>query len=450
MNVALYFQEECNIVLETLESEDNRLTSYYDRIIQEATTQKNKLTAQIQAGKVNNLNILGEVQKVMDTEKERILSLLVKVNDKKPYALIREFKNIEKIVGEMKSIPQISFEVAAFSAPSIHVGGEVIMKRMKLSVDSNGKAKRVLSSPPDASRTSLTSASSIFVSAHQLWSLPRLWQEYTMTELVDGSVRDLKNPVYLAKHLSGLLIYDSDSVVRVSYPTGNEGGKMFLHTKIFKNNVSRVVGMWSAGNPTRDFIAQDRLLSYRLQRSENSQWYTIRNIWEGVLDCTFVNDHIFLCKVSVVEIWKLSFNSEDDTKVQLECFKKIRHDTNAVAIAGSHMTEEIYVCDKSHSCIHVWSLEGDLVRRIPIPGVPISICVAPDGVLLVGTAEGRVSVMYPTGELILIMMGEHLGGFHSITSIVVKEFDGSIYLCDPYRHRVIVGVLSPFIKNSSD
>ena len=436
------------IVLETLESEDTRMAAYYDRIVQEATTQRNKLTAQIQAAKSNNLTILGEVQKVMDTEKERILSLLVRVNDKKPYALIREFKSIEKIVGEMKNIPQISFEVAAFSAPSIHVGGEVIMKRMKLSVDPQGKARRVLSTPPDASRSSLTSASSVFVSAHQLWALPRLWQEYSMLEFIDGNVRDLKNPVYLSQHLSGLLIYDSDSVVRVAYPTGNEEGNTFLHTQPFKSNVGRVVGMWSAGTPTRDFIAQDRLLSYRLQSGDNQQWYTIRNIWEGVLDCVFLNSHIFLCKVAVVEIWKLSFNTEDDTKVLLECVKKLRHDTNAVAIAGSTLTEEVYVCDKSNSCLHVWSLEGELVRRIPIPGVPISITVAPDGVLLVGTAEGRVSVMYPTGELILIMLGEQLGGFHSITSIVVKEFDGSIYLCDPYRHRVIVGVLSPFVKNS--
>ena len=437
-------------MLDTLESEDSRMAAYYDRIIQEATTQKNKLTAQIQAAKQNNLTILGEVQKVMDTERERIMSLLVKVNDKKPYSLIREFKNIEKTVSEMKSIPQISFEVAAFSAPSIHVGGEVIMKRMKLSVDTHGKAKRVLSTPPDASRSSLTSASSIFVSSHQLWSLPRLWQEYTMLEFLDEKTRDLKNPVYLSQHLSGLLIYDSDSVVRVAYPTGNEEGKTFLHTKMFKGNVGRVVGMWSAGTPVRDFIAQDRLLSYRLQTGDNQQWYTIRNIWEGVLDCTFINGNIYLCKVSVVEIWKLSFNSEDDTKVILECTKKLRHDTNAVAVAGSAVTEEIYVCDKSNSCVHVWTLEGELVRRIPIPGVPISITVAPDGVLLVGTAEGRISVMYPTGELILIMVGEELGGFHSITSIVVKEFDGSIYLCDPYRHRVIVGVLSPFIKGSPD
>lgn len=274
------------------------MSAYYDRIIQEATTQRNKLTAQIQSAKQNNLNILGEVQKVMDTERERIMSLLVKVNDKKPYSLIREFKNIEKIVGEMKNIPQISFEIAAFSAPSIHVGGEVIMKRMKLSVDTQGKAKRVLSTPSDASRSSLTSASSVFVSAHQLWSLPRLWQEYSMLEFLDESTRDLKNPVYLAQHLSGLLVYDSDSVVRVAYPTGNENGNTFLHTRLFKSNVSRVVGMWSAGTPVRDFIAQDRLLSYRLQRGDNQQWYTIRNIWEGVLDCTFINNHIYLCKVS--------------------------------------------------------------------------------------------------------------------------------------------------------
>ena len=423
------------------------MVAYYDRIIQEATMQKNKLTAQITSAKNNNLSILGEVQKVMDTEKERIMSLLVRVNDKKPYALIREFKNIEKIVGEMRNIPQISFEVAAFSAPSIHVGGEVIMKRMKLSVDHKGNAKRVLSTPPDASRSSLTSASSIFVSAHQIWSLPRLWQEYSMVEFIDGQIKDMKNPSYIAKHLSGLLIYDAESVVRVAYPTGNENGNLFEQTKTFKSNVSRVVGMWSAGNPMRDFIAQDKLLSYRSQdTSNNEKWYTIRNIWEGVLDCVFVNDHIFLCKVTFVEIWKLSFNTEDDTKVMLECVKKLRHDTNAVAISGSAVTEEIYVCDKSNSCIHVWTLEGELVRRIPVPGVPISISVAPDGVILVGTAEGRVSVMYPTGELILMMMGEALGGFHSITSIVVKEYDGSIYLCDPYKHRVIVGILSPFVK----
>ena len=66
-------QDECTIVLDTLESEDSRMAAYYDRIIQEATTQKNKLTAQIQAAKQNNLTILGEVQKVMDTERERIL-----------------------------------------------------------------------------------------------------------------------------------------------------------------------------------------------------------------------------------------------------------------------------------------------------------------------------------------------------------------------------------------
>ena len=151
--------------------------------------------------------------------------------------------------------------------------------------------------------------------------------------------------------------------------------------------------------------------------------------------------------MSYVEIWRLTFNTKDDTKVVLECVKKLRHDTNAVAIAASQMNEEVYVCDKSNSAIHVWSLEGELRRRINIQGVPISICVAPDGVLLVGTAEGRVGVMFSSGELICTLLGEEVGGFHSITSIVVKEFDGSIYLADPYRHRVLVGSLSPFVKH---
>ena len=287
-------QDECSKVTAVLDTENDRLAQYYEDIIQTAASQRNRLHDQIQAAKNNNLQILAEVQKIMEVERERILSLMVKVNDKKPYSLIREYKSLARTMDEMKSIPAISFEVAAFTAPnSQHVGGQVTMRRMKFFIDSTGKTRTVAS--PNASSSSLMGNEC--VSPRLPWTVNRIWQEYSNIEFTDETVRELKNPLYLALHLSGLLVYDSDSVARVAYPTGNEDGHTFLHSKVFKGNVSRVVGMWSAGNPVRDFIAQDRLLSFRLQNVENAQWYTIRNIWEGVLDCAFVNNQIYICKV---------------------------------------------------------------------------------------------------------------------------------------------------------
>ncbi|XP_052779011.1 uncharacterized protein LOC128216475 [Mya arenaria] len=117
------------------------------------------------------------------------------------------------------------------------------------------------------------------------------------------------------------------------------------------------------------------------------------------------------------------------TKNKLQAVRKFTTDHNFYSIA--HHQGQLYVC--SQNALYVYTLDGNIIKKICFDNFPSCVCVSPDGESIYVTIRGKLITLDTSGRVYSTVEDPDLG---ELSGLCVSP-SGHVFVCGRGSHTVV-------------